>query len=125
MKNVVIYSYIFFFSLIYVSNLGKAPNNRAFASLSKDSCEVLIRPFLEDSKMTKAFIEVFEKRYLTKEEVSKFKESDMAQKAIEPFNFSFDEQNYAYAVMALIKKRYRYLDIESTIEHYRAIYKKC
>jgi len=88
-------------------------------------CYQLIRPLLKDYKRTHNFKDIFENGHLTKAEVDLFKEDPSAINHVTSLTHDLEEQNYAFASMALIKKKYFLLKNEDVIHHFKSLYRKC
>ncbi len=127
MNKVCLGSYLLFYCLLSAFN-GSFYNENSERSrriASKGNCQELIEPFLLSIKYAENYDEIFMKGYLRLEDVSDIKASSMFKALIEKNSTAGEDRDFAYAVLAFIKKKYPRLNDEAISTHYEAILRFC
>jgi hypothetical protein len=127
MNKVCLYCYLFFYCLLAVcnGNFFDVMSIKKRQIASKSSCHELIKPFLGPIKYADNYDDIFKKGYLALEEVNEVKSKPMFKVLVEKNSTIGEDQDFAYAVLAFIKKKYPRLSDEATALHYEAILRFC
>lgn len=127
MKLFCFFSYIIFFTLISFHNHYGASfelhKNRDLASYA--SCREFISPFITEIKHAGSYQEIIDKGYLSFEEINLIKTNNTFKILIDRNSTFGEDRDFAYAVLALIKKKYPRLSNEGAALHYEAILRFC